>query len=433
MKKCFFSLLLLFFGWHNAFAINIQQWDTQNGAKIFFLKSNDLKIVDIRLVFDAGSARDGKKLGLAKLVNTLIPTGTTSKNEDEIALAFDNQGAIFSHSSLIDMSIFSLRTLSSKEQLQATTDILSDLLLNPSFKQEPFKRVQDTTIQGLKIAKQSPSYLASRAFMETLYPEHPYSTNSSGTIDSVKSIIPQDLSKFHQKYFVGNNAIMVIVGDLNMLQAKSLANKVVGKLPPGKKPETINKVKPLDKAMVKKIEFDSQQTHILIGQPGVSRRDPDYFPLYVGNHILGGSGLVSRLSNEIREKHGLAYSAYSYFSPMRQLGPFQMGTQTKTKSTDKALKIARETLQDFVNNGPSEKELSDSKKNISGGFVLQIDSNSKITQYLAMIGFYNLPLDYLDTLVNKVNQVTVEDIKTAWQKRIKPENMATILVGKFKK
>ena len=433
MKKCFFSLLLLFYCWNNAFAINIQQWDTQNGAKIFFLKSHDLKIVDIRIVFDAGSARDGNQLGLAKLVNTLIPTGTTTKTEDEIALAFDTQGAIFSHSSLIDMSIFSLRTLSSKEQLQATTDILSDMLLNPSFKQEPFKRIQDTTIQGLKIAKQSPSYLASREFMKTLYPEHPYSTNSSGTIDSVKTINPQDLLKFHQKYYVGNNAIMVIVGDLTMLQAKSLANKVVGKLPPGKKPENIKKVKPLDKAIVKKIEFDSQQTHILIGQPGLSRGDPDYFPLYVGNHILGGSGLVSRLSNEIREKHGLAYSAYSYFSPMRELGPFQIGTQTKTKSTAKALKIARETLQDFVNKGPSEKELSDSKKNISGGFVLQIDSNSKITQYLAMIGFYNLPLDYLDTLVNKINQVTVADIKTAWQKRIKPENMATILVGKFKK
>jgi zinc protease len=166
-----------------------------------------------------------------------------------------------------------------------------------------------------------------------------------------------------------------------------------------------------------------------MGQPGISRDDPDYFPLYVGNHILGGSGLVSMLSDELREKRGLTYGVYSYFRPMQQLGPYQMALQTRNEKALEALTVLRDTVKNFVETGPSEAQLTAAKQNITGGFALRVDSNSKIADYLAMIGFYDLPLDYLDNFNDKVNAVTVAEIKDAFERRVNADKMLTVLVG----
>jgi zinc protease len=173
----------------------------------------------------------------------------------------------------------------------------------------------------------------------------------------------------------------------------------------------------------------ASQSHILIGVPGMSRNDPDYFPLYVGNYILGGGGFVSRLMNEVREKRGLAYSVYSYFMPMKQPGAFQIGLQTKKEQADGALALVRKTVADFVAQGPTEKELTAAKQNIVGGFPLRIDSNRKILEYLSIIGFYEMPLTYLDDFTSRVEKVTVAQIRSAYARHIRPEKMATVIVG----
>jgi zinc protease len=175
--------------------------------------------------------------------------------------------------------------------------------------------------------------------------------------------------------------------------------------------------------------YPSTQTTILMGQPGISRDDPDYFPLYVGNHILGGSGLVSQLSDELREKRGLTYGVYSYFRPMQQLGPYQFALQTRNEKAQEALQVLRDTLTAFIEKGPTEADLASAKQNITGGFALRVDSNSKIADYLAMIGFYDLPLDYLDSFNDKVNAVTVAQIKDAFERRVNADKMLTVLVG----
>jgi len=160
-----------------------------------------------------------------------------------------------------------------------------------------------------------------------------------------------------------------------------------------------------------------------------SRGGPDSFPLYVGNHVLGGSGLVSKIAVEVREKRGLAYSAYSYFSPMRGPGPFQVGLQTKNSQAMEAEKVVMDTLKDFLENGPDAKDLERTRKNITGGFPLKIASNKDIVGYLAMLGFYDMPLDYLDTFVDKVNAVTSEQIQDAFKRRVKIDQLSTIIVG----
>jgi zinc protease len=151
--------------------------------------------------------------------------------------------------------------------------------------------------------------------------------------------------------------------------------------------------------------------------------------LYVGNHILGGSGLVSRISEQIREKRGLSYSAYSYFNPMRQQGPFIIGLQTRNDQANEALQVARDTLQKFIQDGPTAKELEESRQNITGGFPLRLSSNKKIVGMLALIGFYQLPLDYLDSFSARVEAVTIDDIRTAFSQHLRPQQMVTVLVG----
>jgi zinc protease len=180
---------------------------------------------------------------------------------------------------------------------------------------------------------------------------------------------------------------------------------------------------------VQRIDFPSSQTHVYLGQPGMRRGDPDYFPLYVGNHILGGSGLVSLLMHEVREKRGLSYSTYSYFAPMAVRGPMIMGLQTKNDQAEEARGVLLDTLQRFIDEGPTDDELDAALKNITGGFPLRIDSNSDVVSYLSVIGFYDLPLDYLDRFTDRVSSVTKEQIRDAYRRRVHPQRLAMVLVG----
>jgi zinc protease len=200
-------------------------------------------------------------------------------------------------------------------------------------------------------------------------------------------------------------------------------------LPPSDAPAALPGVAMQIPASEQRIAHPASQSHILAGAPGMARNDPDYFPLYVGNHILGGGGFVSRLMNEVREKRGLAYSVYSYFMPLKQPGAFQIGLQTKKEQADEALQLVRNTLAEFIAKGPTKKELLAAKQNIIGGFPLRIDSNRKILDYLSIIGFYDLPLTYLDDFTRRVEQVTVAQIRDAFARHINPQAMATVIVG----
>ncbi|MEO7159479.1 MAG: insulinase family protein, partial [Polaromonas sp.] len=180
------------------------------------------------------------------------------------------------------------------------------------------------------------------------------------------------------------------------------------------------------------IPFDSAQAHVLIGQPGFKRADPDYFPLTVGNYILGGGGFVSRLTNEVREKRGLTYGISSNFSPGLHAGSFTVGLQTRPDQAAEAVRITRQVVMDFVAKGPSEAELQAAKDNLIGGFALRIDSNRKLLANLAGMAWNNLPLDYLDTWTQQVEKVTVADVKAAFARKLQPGKMVTVILGAAK-
>jgi len=237
----------------------------------------------------------------------------------------------------------------------------------PTFNKKELEHIRKQALISLESRKQSPSTIASELFYKGLYESHPYASPGVGTEKSIKTISQKDVMRFYKKYYVANNALVTIVGSVDKQKAKELAEQLVGGLAQGDKAETIAAVQDLQTASEKHHEFPSTQTHILMGQPGVDRKDKDYFTLYVANHILGGSGFGSRIMEEIREKRGLAYSSYSYFSPMMKRGPFLVGMQTSNKQTEEALSVARETLKKFINEGPTEQELLHAQKNINGG------------------------------------------------------------------
>ena len=407
----------------------IQHWQTEQGVRVYFVEAHELPMVDIQVLFDAGSGRDGDKHGLSLLVNGLLAEGAGGLNADEISQNFENIGAVFGSGASVDIASVNLRVLSDADKIESAIANLERVITQPDFPAQAFERNRNRTLTGIRQKQQSPSALAKDAFFYAIYGDHPYAVPEEGTEESMQAITIKDIRDFHNQYYVASNATIAIVGDLTRQQAEQLVINLTDGMETGTKAEPLKEVKPLDSAITSRIDYPSTQTHILVGQPGITRADPDLFPLYVGNHVLGGNGMVSRLFEQIREKRGLSYSTYSYFMPMRQAGPFVAGLQTRTDQADAALALLIEQLQLFIETGPTEAELESAKQNLTGGFALRIDSNSDILNYLAMIGFYELPLDYLDTYNDKIMSVTVEQVKDAFRRKLSPDKLATVMVG----
>ena len=430
MRIFLLSCILLTFSQITLAAAKIEHWQTIGGSRVYYVHTEGLPMADIQVVFNAGSASDGQQFGLSALTADLLDTGAGKWNADEIAQRFESVGAQFGVSSSMDTTTVSLRTLTDKTLFDKALETMQVILTKPAFNQADFKREQRRTLSGLKQQEESPAALASIAFYNALYGTHPYAHPESGVIKTVSAFKAADIRHFYQKSYVADNAIVVIAGALSKQQAEQTAEQLLAGLPLGKRPETLPDVAMPLKATQQHIEFPSSQTHVLVGLPGSYRKDPDYFNLYVGNHILGGSGLVSKLFDEIREKRGLAYSASSNFMPMLKPGPFLISLQTRNDQTAQALQVLNQTLADFINKGPTEVELTAAKKNITGGFAMRFDTNKELAGYVAMIGFYEMPLDYLDTFQQKTEQVTVASITEAFKRRVNPQLLQTITVGK---
>jgi len=370
--------------------LDIQYWTTPEGAKVFFAQTKGLPILDVALNFDAAASRDGDQFGLASLTNGLLGTATQYHNEEQIINAFESVGAQFSTSSLKDMSIVSLRTLTRQPILKKSLDTFTEVITQPSFEQKYLTRERRQTLRSIEASKQSPASIASLAFDKAVFANHPYAHPKIGTEKSIKQISLQDLKQHYDKFYVAKNLTIALVGDITKVKAKQIARQISHGLNVGKKAKNNPVITALKSSQKIHIEFPSKQTHLLIGQSGVNRSHPDYYPLYLGNHIFGGSGLTSILSDEIREKKGLAYSAYSYFTKMKSNGFFMMRMQTKNDQALEAKNIALQTLKNFRNNAIDTQKLQDGKDNIIGGFALETASNANILTYLSIIGFYEL-------------------------------------------
>ena len=408
---------------------SVEHWTTANGARVYYVHAPELPMVDVRVVFDAGSARDADQPGVALLTNALLQQGAGERDADTIAEGMEGLGAQLGSGAARDMAWLTLRSLNDPALLEPALDLFAAVLTRPRFVSADVERERQRLLVRLQHQEQRPGDVADRAFYRAVFGVHPYASPEAGTPESVRALRAQDLRAFYERHYVARNAVIAVVGDVDRAQAERMVERLITGLDAGAPAPALPPVVELDAPVTERIRVSASQSHVLLGVPGMSRTDPDYFTLFVGNHVLGGAGLVSRISEEVREKRGLSYSAYSYFLPMGERGPFQLGLQTRNEQADEALRVLRDTLVQFREEGPTQAELTAAKRNITGGFPLRIDSNRKIVEYIAMIGFYGLPLDYLDRFNERVEAVTVEQIREAFQRRVDPERMVTVVVG----
>lgn len=409
-------------------ALPIQHWTTANGVRVFFVNAPSIPMLDVQVDFDAGTRREAPdKTGLANITAGLLAKGVPGVDEAAIAEGFARIGAIRGASADADRTSITLRTLATRTERDAAVALLAKVIQAPLFPANILAREQERTIQALREAQTKPETIASERFMELLYPAHPY--GRSPTPESVAAITRDDLVAFHHDNYVASRAVVAMIGAVTRSEAEAIAESLVGALPAGAPAPALPPVAAPVKGQTELIAHPATQSHILYGMPGIARGDPDYFPLLVGNHVLGGGGFVSRLVDEVREKRGLAYSVYSYFSPEAQPGPFTIGAQTQKERADETIKVIKDTVAQFIKDGPSAAELRAAKDNLVGGFALRIDSNRKILANLAMIGFYGMPLDYLERWPERAEAVTLEQVRAAFARHIDPERMTMVVVG----
>ena len=426
MKKILIVMLALAAASAQA-ALPVQSWTAKSGAKVMFIESRSIPMIDVNIDFDAGSRNDpAGKAGLASMTQGLLGLGAGKLSEQEIADAFADAGAQRGGRLDLDRAGVSLRTLSSKTERESALATLTTLLASPRFDDAVLNREKARRIAALKEDETKPEVIADRAFDAALYGDHPYGRNP--TTATLAAISRADLQAFYAAHYGARRAVVSMIGDLSRAEAEALAERITTALPPDSAAPALVPVPPA-KSGETRIPHPATQSHILLGSAVLKRGDPDFFSLTVGNYILGGGGFVSRLMEEVREKRGLVYSVHSYFAAYKQEGPFQAGLQTKKEQANEALALVKKVIVEYVDKGPTAKELKAAQDNLIGGFALRIDSNRKLLDNLAVIGFYGLPLDYLDTWSANIGKVTVAGVRAAMKRHLKPENFATVIVG----
>jgi zinc protease len=419
-------------------AIPIQHWTQQSGAQIYFVQSETLPMVDMRVDFDAGGRREAAdKAGLASVTADMTSKGIAAQggepalDENQLGEAWADLGADFGAGASSDRMSFSLRSLTYPDILPKAVALAARQLGEPAFPEDIWQRERQRLQASIREANTKPGTIAYKAYAAAVYGTHPYGYEM--TEESLARISVADMRQFY-RLLEPCRAKVSIVGAVTRQQADQLATQFLSHLPATKEGtcETlpaVPEVAALTAPVVKEIPFASAQAHVLMGQPGYKRSDPDYFPLLVGNYILGGSALVSRLPLEVREKRGLSYSVSSNFSPGLHAGAFTIGLQTRPDQAKEALQVSKDVLARYVAEGPTEAEMKAAKDFLIGGFPLLIDSNRKLLENVANIAWNNLPLDYLDTWTAHVQAVTIADVKAAFARKLHPDRMVTVIVG----
>ena len=414
----------------------IESWTTPTGTRVLFVRAAAIPMLDINIDFDAGGQfAPVNKTGVAGLTLELLDKAAKFngqlKDENQLADAFADIGAILTGGASIERASVQLRTLSYPAERDQAVALLAAILQQPQFPESVLTREKANLIAALREAETRPESLLDRHFSALLYPNHPYGYRP--TPESVAQITVADLQAFYQAHYSAPRAVISMIGNLTRAEAEAIAQQLTANLPAGiTRPNMPAVPTPQDtqlRARVEKVAHPASQAHIAMGLPAAVRGDPDYFPLLVGNYVLGGGGFVSRLMHEVREKRGLAYSVYSYFDPRALPGPFQIGLQTKKEQAEQALQVVNQTLAQFLNQGPTASELTAAKQNLVNGFPLRIDSNRKLLDNLAMIGFYKLPLNYLDEWTAQVERVTLAEIRAAFQRKVPLNQLSTVIVG----
>jgi len=433
-------LLLLFLPVCAQAAPLVEMWQLPNGARVAWVSAPAIPMLDVRIAFDGGSRRDpAPQAGLASATALLAERGLAATatepalDQNQLSERWMDLGAQWSVSAGADQFSATLRTLTAEDVLPAALALAARQLAAPRFDSvdaDPvWQRERERLSAAWTHASTQPATIAARRFAATVYGTHPYGTEA--TPDTLARITVADMAAHWQRHVRACAAHVSLVGAVDRAQASAIATQLLAGLPQtgcaGLPP--VSEVAPLAEGSEQRVPLATAQAHVWLGQPGHRRDDPDFFPLLLGNHILGGGGFVSRLTAEVRERRGLAYSVGSHFSPGAHAGAFTVSLQTRPDQATQVLTLARDVVTRFVQDGPTEAELQAAKNFMVNGFALRIDTNRQLLDNVANVLWLGLPSTYLQTWTDHIQAVTTTDIRRAFQRVLKPDRMAAVVVG----
>jgi zinc protease len=434
----------LVFGLYSVFgsawaALPIEHWQHASGARVYLVPSPAIPMLDVLLEWDGGSRRDSAgKAGLADATATLFDRGTSASRlgpalgENALGEAWADLGAGLGAQASLDRFSISLRSLTEPKLLAQSVQLAARMLAAPAWDARVWQRERARWAAAIAEANTQAPTVAATAFETAVYGSHPYGLDA--TAQSLARIQVRDIAAFYKQTVRPCAAVVSMVGAIDRAKADALLTQLFAGLhsTPGSSCTPLPKlpeVSPLTQAKDQRIPFQAAQAQVLLGQPGYTRKDPDFFALMLGNYVLGGGGFSSRLTEVLREKRGLVYSVYSNFAPGLHAGAFEVGLQTKPEQAAQAAQLARQVVQEFVEQGITEAELQAAKDFFLNGFALRFDSNRKLLDNIASIAWNQLPLNYLDTWPDEVGKVSVAQVRAAFQRVLQPGRMVSITVG----
>ncbi|MBI5100856.1 MAG: insulinase family protein [Nitrospirae bacterium] len=400
-----------------------------NGMTLLHAEKKAVPVIKIVVAIRAGSiAETADRAGLANLAADLLNEGTAKRSSKEISEAIEFVGGALTTSGGTDYITATLSVL--KKDIDLGFDLLSDIILRPAFREDEITRRKALIKSSIKQQNEDPGTVASKAFSKAVFGAHPYGWPVDGTEESIDRITRQEILDFYNHWYVPNNSVMAVVGDITKGELKALLEKYFRDWKSGDiRPPLLPELLPGNAPTVVKINKDIKQTSIVLGHLGMRRDNPDYYAVSVMNYILGGGGFASRLVDNIRDNRGLAYSVHSSFMAHRHGGVFQAGLQTKNESANTAIREILNEMARIQSDPVSDTELSDAKSYLTGSFPLRMDSNSKIANLLIAIELNDLGLDYVDRYRDIINGITKEEITRVARKYLNARDYVLVVVG----
>ncbi len=434
-KRVFFLFVLCLFSIHSLLlsdvyaALDVKKDFLTNGLILMIAERHNLPIVKVSVGIKAGSLIEPKeKAGLANLTAALLSSGTKARKAAQINEEIEFIGASLNGSGGGDYITVNLSVL--KKDIDLGFNLLSDIIINPTFPEDELDKKRERIKGSLKSREEDPGFVASKEFKKAVFGGHSYGRVLSGSDETLDRIERPDLIDFHSSYYIPNNAVMSVVGDITHEEVRGLLEKYFSEWEP-RKLKTFSSLEP-EKSKKKKtiiIDKDLTQANIVLGHLGVKRNNPDYYSISVMNYILGGGGFGSRIFQNIREDKGLAYDVHSFFSANKYGGYFRIGLQTKNESANTAIKEILDEVKRIRTQPVSDSELSDAKAFLTGSFPVRIETSRRIAGFLIAVEHYGLGIDYIDLYPTYINRVTKEDVLRVAKKYLNPEKFVLVVVA----
>lgn len=407
--------------------MNIQEVKSPGGIKAWLVEEHSVPLVAMRFSFRGGSAQDPKgKEGVAHFVSVMLDEGAGPYDSNTFQEREEDLAMRLSFSAGRDHFYGSFQSLS--ENLDETAELFHQALTSPRFEAAAAERMRQQLVASLAFADKNPNEVAGRLWAETAFPGHPYGRPAKGDVESVSRITPDDLKSYHDKVFARDNLMVAVVGDITPEALGKLLDKVFGGLGAKSDLVAVAPVQPA-KGQVKVAEMPVPQSVAVFGFEGIARKDKDFVPAFVMNHILGGGGFSSKLMEEVREKRGLAYSVYSYLQPYDEAAIFAGGVATKNDKFAQSLDVIRGEIKDMATNGVTQEELDNAISYLTGSYALRFDNSEKIANQLLAIQQEDLGIDYVNKRNDIIRAVTVGDIKRVAGRMLKPDNLIVAVAG----